>query len=122
MPERDALVFSTVDESPVDTVTGVGTLLYGIAVSSTDQVFVTQTDARNEVNGLDSDELEDLDNRMFLNEIGVISCGGGSCGSPSVFALEPVLYEPDVPAAQPVSIAVEALSKLLPGQSFDPAG
>ncbi len=95
VPDRDVFVFSTVDESPVDTVTGVGTLLYGITVSGSDQVFVAQVDARNEVNGLDSDELADLDNRMFLNQIASIGCGGGSCGAPAIFELEPL------PPAQP---------------------
>ena len=36
----------------VTAVSGLGTLLYGLAVSSTGRVFITQTDARNNVNGI----------------------------------------------------------------------
>ena len=66
-------------------------------VSSTDEVFITQTEARNDVNGEDGQDLIVLDNRMFLNQIGRVSCGGASCGAPSVIELEPL------PPSQPAS-------------------
>ena len=47
---------------------GVGTLLYGLAVDSTGRVLVAQTEARNTVNGADGGALGDLANRIFLNQ------------------------------------------------------
>jgi YVTN family beta-propeller protein len=100
LPDRDLYVFDTSNDAQVDVVETVGTLLYGLAVDSTGKVFVSQTEARNLVNGkagTQGDGLVDLDNRIFLNEIGVVSCPSGSCGAPSRFQLEPV--PPANPAA-----------------------
>jgi len=100
IPDRDLFVFDTTTNAQVDVVEGVGTLLYGLAVSSTGKVFVAQTDARNAANGRAGTQghvLDDLDNRMFLNQIGVVDCSGGSCDAPSVFELEPL------PPAQPAA-------------------
>ncbi len=100
VPDRDLFVFDTTTDALVDVVDGIGTLLYGLTVDSTGKVFIAQTDARNLVNGRAGTEgqgLADLDNRMFLNEIGVVSCPGGSCGTPSRFELEPL------PPAQPAA-------------------
>ena len=80
VPDRDLYVFSTVDESPFGApVSGIGTLLYGIAVDSDGDVFITQTEARNEENGEDGENLIELDNRMFLNQIAHVDCTGASC-------------------------------------------
>jgi YVTN family beta-propeller protein len=100
LPDRDLFVFDVATDAQVDVVDGIGTLLYGLAVSASGKVFVAQTDARNAENGragTQGDELADLGNRMFLNQIGVVDCSGGSCGAPSVFELEPL------PPAQPVA-------------------
>jgi YVTN family beta-propeller protein len=100
IPDRDLFVFDTATDAQVDVVEGVGTLLYGLAVSSAGKVFVAQTDARNADNGRAGTQghvLDDLDNRMFLNQIGVVDCSGGSCDAPSVFELEPL------PPAQPAA-------------------
>ncbi len=100
MPDRDLFVFDTASDARLATVEGVGTLLYGLAVSSTGKVFVAQTDARNAENGragTRGDVLDDLDNRMFLNQIGVVDCSGGSCDAPTVIELEPL------PPAQPAA-------------------
>lgn len=78
-PDRDLFVYSTVDESLLDVVDGVGTLLYGIAVGPGGQVYVAQTEARNEVNGADSQELADLDNKMFDNQIALVDCNVTPC-------------------------------------------
>ncbi|MEN8181182.1 MAG: beta-propeller fold lactonase family protein [Myxococcota bacterium] len=78
-------------------VTDMGTLLYGLAVTGSggnDTVFVSQTDARNAVNGADGDNLVDMDNRIFLNQLSRVSCVGGVCGSPTRMDLEP-LPEPE---------------------------
>jgi hypothetical protein len=71
-------------------VTGVGTLLYGVAVNSTGRAFVSLTDARNQVNGNEGKNLIDLDNRMFLNQLAAVSCTTGGCCSISKFNLEPL--------------------------------
>jgi len=78
-PDRDVFVFDTRDESPVDVVSHVGTLLYGLAVGAKGRVFVAHTDARNGVNGLRGGKLVDLDNRVYLNRIAAIDCGGAKC-------------------------------------------
>jgi len=101
LPDRDVFVFDASDPqstTPSDVISGVGTLLYGLAVDSSGVVYVTQTDARNDVNGIESDlpgppngpegdvngdgnlDLADLQGRMFLNQVARIDCsGGGSC-------------------------------------------
>jgi YVTN family beta-propeller protein len=88
VPDRDLFVFETANETSVDTVSGLGTLLYGIAVDTSDHVFVTQTDARNGVNSQDGENLIVLANRMFLNRITEVNCGGGSCGAPAFDDIE----------------------------------
>jgi YVTN family beta-propeller protein len=99
VPDRDLFVFDTSNDQPItgqDTVEGVGTLLYGVAVDSNNVVYITQADARNEVNGEDGENLVEIDNRLFLNQISVVDCGGaGGCSAPSVIALED---EPTLPA------------------------
>ncbi len=101
VPDRDVFVFDTSDLSqPPDVVSGVGTLLYGLAVDGSGNVFVTQTDARNTENGAAGtagEGLVDLENRAFLNQIARIDCSGASCGAPSAVELEPL------PPAQPTA-------------------
>jgi YVTN family beta-propeller protein len=82
LPDRDLFVFDISSNPPtlVDVVEGVGTLLYGVAVDASHNVYVTQTDARNTENGLDGLNLDALQNRMFRNRIAVVNCGGASCG------------------------------------------
>lgn len=72
VPDRDLFVFDTGTDQLVETVDTLGTLLYGIAVDSRGDVFIAQTDARNEVNGRAGTEqhgLEELENRAFLNRV-----------------------------------------------------
>jgi len=98
VPDRDLYVFNTTDESEYDVVSGIGTLLYGITVGSDGDVFIAQTDARNAENGTSGDNLIDLDNRMFLNQVAQVKCTLGSC------AFNPVTDVIDLevlPPAQP---------------------
>ncbi len=88
-PDRDLFVFDTTNEQPIDVVSGLGTLLYGVAVDGNGRAFVTQTDARNSVNGNEGEFLDALDNRIFLNRVGAVSCTSGGCGAISQFDLEP---------------------------------
>jgi len=71
IPDRDLFVYDT-DLNLLQTVTGVGTLLYG-AVASGNSVYLTHTDARNELDGLLA-----LGNRMFENKLARVDCSG-SC-------------------------------------------
>ena len=99
LPDRDLYVFDTTTDlqisgSPVD---AVGTLLYGLAVDSNGEVFISQVEARNDVNDQDGENLVVLENRMFFNQIARVDCGGGSCGGASLIELEPAL--PSQPAS-----------------------
>lgn len=111
VPDRDLFVFDTATDAPVDTVTGVGTLLYDLVVSSGDEVFITQTEARNEVNGGNNlsgqNNLVVLENRMFLNQIGHVDCGGAGCSLQTDIELEPPPGSPvPTPLATPYGIAI----------------
>ncbi|MCI0635319.1 MAG: hypothetical protein L0206_15610, partial [Actinobacteria bacterium] len=97
VPDRDLFVFDTATNAEVAALTGVGTLLYGVAVDSSGRAFVSLTDARNRVNGNEGKNLIDLDNRMFLNQIAHVGCTTGGCGSVAKFDLEPL--PPSDPAA-----------------------
>src|SRR5262245_27256492 len=119
VPDRDLFVFDTATDSQVSIVSGIGTLLYGVAVSSASKVFIAQTNARNAVNGHAGTEgqgLADLQDRTFLNQIGVVDCSGGTCDAPSVFQLEPL--PPTQPAqgrqlATPYGIEISADNNVL---------
>jgi YVTN family beta-propeller protein len=119
IPDRDLFVFDTTTDAQVDVVEGVGTLLYGLAVSSSGKVFVAQTDARNAENGRAGTlghSLDDLDNRMFLNQIGVVDCSEGSCDAPTVFELEPLPPAQPAPGEQvatPYGIEISADDQVL---------
>jgi YVTN family beta-propeller protein len=88
LPDRDLFVFSTADESLLSTAEHVGTLLYGLAVAANDTVYVSQTDARNLLNGPHGMLLADLDGRMFENEVAKVTCSGATC-TPAKTNLEP---------------------------------
>ena len=93
IPDRDLFVFDTATDQLVEVVDTLGTLLYGIAVDSSGNVFVTQTDARNDANGRAGTlghGLADMENRAFLNQVTRVDCGGGACGTPEFIDLEPL--------------------------------
>ncbi|MEN8184759.1 MAG: beta-propeller fold lactonase family protein, partial [Myxococcota bacterium] len=105
LPDRDLFVFDisaglSDGALPVDSVTGMGTLLYGLVGQvngGAHDLWVSQTDARNDANGDDGLPLADLDNRMFLNQLTRVSCTSGSCGSPTRMDVEVLV--PSQPAA-----------------------
>src|SRR5262249_6393460 len=75
IPDRDLFVYSTSNlTTPLQVISGIGTLLNGIAVAG-GRVFVTNTDARN-----DRDGLAALGNRMFENRLSLLDCGP-TCGA-----------------------------------------
>jgi YVTN family beta-propeller protein len=110
LPDRDLFVFDTATGAEAFVASGVGTLLYGVAVDSTGRAFVTQTDARNQVNGDEGENLVDLDNRMFLNQVSRVTCSGSSC-TVTRFDLEPpppAQPPSDLALANPYAIAISA--------------
>jgi YVTN family beta-propeller protein len=112
IPDRDLYVFDTSNDQLIETVNGLGTLLYGITVDSSGRVFVAQTDARNDANGLAGtlgDGLEEMENRAFLNQITRVDCDGIFCVLPRFFELEPlppVNPAPGMALATPFAIEI----------------
>jgi YVTN family beta-propeller protein len=93
IPDRDLFVYDLTAPGfdsdpnapgiqPAQVVSGVGTLLYGVAVGANSRVYVTNTDARNQLNGLRL-----LGNRMFDNRISYLDCAG-ACGAPVAVDLD----------------------------------
>jgi YVTN family beta-propeller protein len=92
IPDRDLYVFDTASDQLVEIVDSLGTLLYGLTVDSAGRVFVAQADARNDANGragTGGDDLEEMENRAFLNQITRVDCNG-PCGEPQFIDLEPL--------------------------------
>jgi len=99
-PDRDLFVFNTDNDQQVETVSTVGTLLYGITATASGKAYVAMTEARNDSNGragtgTPKHSLLEMENRAFLNQVGVVDCSGGSCQK-STFELE--LLPPQNPA------------------------
>ncbi|WP_223787744.1 YncE family protein [Marinicella meishanensis] len=93
IPDRDLFIYDTATDQLIETVSHLGTLLYGIAVNSKGDIYITQTDARNDKNGASGtfgDGLLQMENRAFLNRITKVACGGESCQSPQHIELEPL--------------------------------
>lgn len=125
VPDRDLFVFDTATDTPVGApVSGVGTLLYGIAVDGGGRVFIANTDARNhdlDGNGLAAQPpdgegrgLADLQNRAFRNRVTRVDCAGASCGSPLRVDIEPGPGQPvPTPLATPYGIQVSGDGNVL---------
>lgn len=80
VPDRDLYIFDTGTDRLVQTVDTLGTLLYGLTVDSKGQVYIAQTDARNDVNGRSGTKkhgLVELENRAFLNQVTKVLPGKG---------------------------------------------
>jgi YVTN family beta-propeller protein len=105
-PDRDLFVYDTATDQEVAVVSGVGTLLYGLAVDANGRAFVAQTDARNQVNGNHREVLATLQNRMFDNELAAVTCTAGGCGPLTVANLEPGGTTPANALATPYGIAL----------------
>ena len=97
IPDRDLFVFDLNNlATPLQVITGVGTILNGVAVSGS-RVFVTNTDARNDRDGLIA-----LGNRMFENRLSFVDCSP-SCGAVTRVDLEANAF--GVPVPVPYGIA-----------------
>ncbi len=93
VPDRDLFVFDTGTDELIETVDTLGTLLYGLAVDSTGQVFIAQTDARNDANGRSGTQdhgLAELGNRAFLNRITTVGFSEDAAGEPEFIDPEPL--------------------------------
>ena len=114
MPDRDLFVFDTGTDRLVHgtDITGLGTLLYGLAVDSTGRVFVAQTDARNVENGRAGTRkhgLTEMENRAFLNQITRLDCLSGNCARRlDLEPLPPRHPDPGAALATPFAIQVSA--------------
>ncbi|MFM7590678.1 MAG: hypothetical protein ACKO85_02695, partial [Isosphaeraceae bacterium] len=93
VPDRDLFVFDTADEEPRGVVSGLGTLLYGMTIDNSGQIFIAQTDARNDVNGRSGTKkhsLKELENRPFLNRVTQVSPSGNKFSKTRDIDLEPL--------------------------------
>ncbi len=112
VPDRDLFVFDTQNDTPVATVNTLGTLLYGLAVSSNGTAFIAQTDARNEVNGRAGTQkhgLAELQNRPFLNRITRVDFEKDTPQDPTFLDLEslpPTDPKPGLALATPFAIEI----------------
>ena len=112
VPDRDLFVFNTRTDRLIDTIEGVGTLLYGLDVSTTGTIYVAQADARNDSNGRAGTQghgLEEMENRAFLNQLTGVNCRTIPCDEPEFLDLEPLPPEhPDegMALATPYAIKV----------------
>ena len=112
VPDRDLYVFDTETDELIETVETLGTLLYGLAVGSNGQVYIAQTDARNDINGRSGTQkhgLKELENRAFLNQITAVSFEGHKSGKAEFIDLEPLPPhhpEPGLALATPFGIAI----------------
>lgn len=111
VPDRDLFVFDTNSDELLQTVSTLGTLLYGIAVDSQNRVFIAQTDARNDVNGRSGTKkhgLAELENRPFLNRVTQVRWDESSEPVSTFFDLEPLPPQhPNHSTAQATPYAVE---------------
>jgi YVTN family beta-propeller protein len=99
VPDQDLFIFDTMTDRLIETVDTLGTLLYGMTVDSKGTVFVAQTDARNDINGLSGTKkhgLKELGNRAFLNQVTRVGFDGSKVRKPEFLDLEPL--PPENPA------------------------
>ena len=112
VPDRDLFVFETTTDKLVETVDTLGTLLYGLTVDSLGNVYIAQTDARNDVNGragTKQHSLAELENRAFLNRITHVTFDGDTAEPPRFIDLEPLPPEhprPGEALATPYAIEI----------------
>lgn len=102
MPDRDLYVFDTRTDELIETVDTLGTLLYGLTVDSKGNVFIAQTDARNDANGRAGTlkhGLAEMENRAFLNRVTMVSVDKSNTTEVAFFDLEPLPPKHPKPAA-----------------------
>ncbi len=98
VPDRDLFVFDCGTDRLVQTISSLGTLLYGLAVDAEGTVWVANTEARNDINGRAGSQqhgLAELQNRPFLNRLTKLRPADGERAVVEHVELEPL------PPAQP---------------------
>jgi len=112
IPDRDLFVFDLAapgfDSDPAtpgtqaaQVIPHLGTLLYGVATGANGRVYVTETDARNHLNGL-----AQLGNRMFENRLSFLDCSGSACGAPVAVDLDAAASALGATVPTPYGLAV----------------
>jgi YVTN family beta-propeller protein len=113
IPDRDLFVYDLANlAAPPQIVTGVGTLLHGVAVSGS-RVFVTNIDARN-----DRDGLVALGNRMFENRLSFVDCAP-ACGAVTKIDLEANAFGAPVPVPYGVAASGDGATLVVTAASSD---
>ena len=104
-PDIDLFIFSTNTDNLIETYNSLGTLLYGIDVDANANVYITQTDARNDANGkagTQKHNLTHLENRPYLNQISKLTPIVDDANNRDVHALKPRLIQLEpLPPKQP---------------------
>ena len=123
IPDRDLFIFDTKTDKLIDTVNTLGTHLFGLAVDGLGNVFISNTDARNHINGRAGTKkhgLRELGNRPYLNRITKVPADG----KPRFIPLNP--SPPEQPSrskaiATPygIKVSVDGQSLYLAGASSD---
>jgi YVTN family beta-propeller protein len=75
-PDIDLFIFDITTDSLKLNISSLGTLLYGLTVDAKSNIFIAQTDARNDANGKAGTKkhgLKELQNRPYLNQITTIN-------------------------------------------------
>ena len=112
MPDRDLYIFDTETDELIETVDTLGTLLYGLTIDSKGNVFIAQTDARNDANGRAGTQkhgMAEMENRAFLNRVTKVNAQGAGLRATTFFDLEPLPPKQPVPGralATPYGIRV----------------
>lgn len=79
IPDRDLYVYNVKTDKLEKSMRSLGTLLFGLDVDSSGNVFVAHTDARNHANGRAGTKghgLKELENRPYLNRVAKVSPKG----------------------------------------------
>ena len=118
VPDKDLFIFDTRSDQLIQTVSTLGTLLYGLTVDSLGNVFISQADARNHINGRSGTKkhsLKELENRAFLNQITSVNTNNkeASVKFINLEPLPPKNPEPGKAFATPFAITVTNDDKML---------
>ena len=115
VPDRDLFIFDTKTDKLIKSVDSLGTLLYGLTIDSKGNVFIAQTDARNDANGRSGTKkhgLAEMENRAFLNQITKIN-GKGEKSFINLEPLPPKHPKPEHALATPYAVEVSSDDKVL---------
>lgn len=119
VPDKDLFVFDVETDRLLETVDGLGTLLYGLTIDSGGRLYIAQTDARNDINGRAGTKkhgLAELENRPFLNRLTRVAWMAEKTPYVDFFDLEPLpplQPKPGEALATPFAIQVSRDDRVL---------